>query len=145
MNDAGSPGPPLWFRALAWLGLLWNLIGIAMYLQSVGLFGDSLAGLDPAERALAASVPAWVTGAFALAVFSGAAGALALALRRSIARPLLVVSLVAVLAQSAWIVALSDARSVHGLAGLAMPALIVLIAVGLAWLATSGGRRGWLG
>ena len=144
MSDDAAPGLPGWFRLLAILGLIWNLIGVAMYLQSVGLFGDPLAGLNEAERTLALSVPAWVTGAFAVAVFSGLAGAIALVLRKAIARALLILSLVAVLAQCGWIVLLSDARAVHGLAGIAMPALIVLIAVGLVWLATSGHRRGWI-
>jgi len=142
-NDVAAKAPS-WFRLLAVIGLLWNLIGVAMYLQNVGLFGDPLAGLNEAERALAASIPAWVTAAFAIAVFSGLFGALALVLLKRVARPLLILSLLAVLAQTGWIVLLSDARAVHGLAGIAMHALIVLIAAGLAWLATSGLRRGWL-
>ena len=144
MSDDVAASAPGWFRLLAILGLLWNLIGVAMYLQSVGLFGDPLAGLGDSERSLALSVPFWVTGAFAIAVFSGLVGAICLVLRKAIARSLLILSLLAVLAQSGWIVLLSDARAVHGLAGIAMPALIVLIAVGLAWLATTGLRRGWL-
>ena len=138
------PAVPAWFRLLAFVGLAWNLIGVAMYLQKVGLFGDPLAGLTETERALAESVPAWVTAAFAIAVFSGLLGALALVMLRRVARPLLILSLIAVLAQCGWIVLLSDARAVHGLTGVAMPALLVLIAVGLAWLATSGIRRGWV-
>ncbi len=144
MSDDVAASAPGWFRLLAILGLLWNLIGVAMYLQSVGLFGDPLAGLSDSERTLALSVPSWVTGAFAIAVFSGLVGAICLVLRRAIARSLLILSLLAVLAQSGWIVLLSDARAVHGLAGIAMPALIVLIAAGLTWLATTGLRRGWL-
>lgn len=144
MSDDVAATVPGWFRLLAIVGLLWNLIGVAMYLQSVGLFGDPLAGLGDSERRLALSVPSWVTGAFAIAVFSGLVGAICLVLRKAISRSLLILSLLAVLAQSGWILLLSDARAVHGLAGIAMPALIVLIAVGLAWLATSGLRRGWL-
>jgi hypothetical protein len=144
MSDDVAAKAPSWFRLLAAVGLVWNGIGVAIYLQSVGLFGDPLAGMNEAERALAASVPAWVTAAFAIAVFSGLFGALALVLLKQVARPLLILSLAAVLTQTGWIVLISDARAVHGLAVIAMPALIVLIAVGLAWLATSGLRRGWL-
>lgn len=144
MTDEIAAPAPTWFRSLAIVGLVWNLIGVAMYLQKIGLFGDPLAGLNEAERALAAAVPGWVTAAFAIAVFSGLFGTLALVLLRRVALPLLVLSLLAVLAQTGWIVLLSDARALHGLAGIAMPALIVVIAVGLAWLANSGLRRGWL-
>lgn len=144
MDMVTGSRPPGWFRLLALLALLWNLIGVAMYLQSVGLFGDPLAGLDEAERTLAASVPGWVIGIFALAVFSGLLGALGLVLGRSWSKPLLVVSLVALLVQSGWIVLISDAREVHGLAGIAMPALLVLVGLLLVWLAQGGVRRGWL-
>lgn len=144
MTEPATARAPGWFRLLAWLGLAWNLIGVATYLQHVGMFGDPLAGMSEAERALAASVPSWVTGAFAIAVFAGLLGSIALVLLKRIARPILLVSLLAILAQFGWIILVSDARAVHGLSVLAMPALIILIAILLVWLAGKGAARGWL-
>ena len=144
MADGEAVGVPLWFRLLAILALLWNLIGVAMYLQKVGMFGDPLAGLDQAELALAASVPAWVTAVFALAVFTGLAGSIALVMSNRLSRLLLLLSLARVLAQCAWIVLMSDARAVHGLTGIAMPALITLIAAAQVALANLGLRNGWV-
>lgn len=144
MIDGEATSVPLWFRLLAILGLLWNLIGVAMYLQKVGMFGDPLAGLNEAELALAASVPAWVTAVFALAVFTGLAGSIALVMSNRLSRLLLLLSLAMVLAQCAWIVFMSDARAVHGLAGIGMSALIVLIAAAQVGLANAGLRNGWV-
>ena len=90
---------PGWFRLLSLLGLLWNAFGVYKYLQSVGMLGDPLAGLDEAHRALAESVPAWVTGAFAVAVFAGLVGSLVMVAGKRLASPLLLLSLLAVIVQ----------------------------------------------
>jgi hypothetical protein len=135
---------PGWFRLLSLLGLLWNAFGVYMYLSKVGMFGDPLAGLDAAHRALAQSVPAWVTGAFAIAVFAGLLGSLCMVARKRLASPLLLVSLLAVIVQCGWIMVLSNARAVEGAIALVMPAIITLIAILLVWLAAKGAARGWL-
>jgi hypothetical protein len=135
---------PVWFRVLAVLGLLWNGLGVYMYLKKVGMFGDPLAGLDPAHLALAQSVPAWVTGTFAVAVFSGLLGSLLMVAGKRLASPVLLLSLVAVLLQTGWIMFASNARAVEGAIALLVPACITLVAVLLVWLAAKGAARGWL-
>src|SRR3546814_13920741 len=57
MAAALPSSPPTWFRIVALLAVLWNAFGVAMYLSSVGIFGDPLAGLSEAERAAAYSLP----------------------------------------------------------------------------------------
>jgi len=135
---------PGWFRLLSLLGLLWNALGVFMYLKSVGTFGDPLAGLDPAHQALARSVPAWVTGAFAIAVFAGLLGALFMVARKRLASPLLLLSAVTVVVQMVWITLFSNAFAVEGGMALLMPGLIVTIAVILFLAAAKGADRGWL-
>ena len=144
MNATVVDRPPAWFRAAAILALVWALIGIATYFMHVGLIGEGTSAMSEAERALAESTPIWVTAAYAIAVFSGAAGALGLVLLKRWARPLLIVSLVAVLVQEAWILLFSDAAAVHGPAVLLVPVTIVVIASLLVWLAGKGEQRGWL-
>jgi hypothetical protein len=144
MSDVIGARVPGWFRLLAVLGLAWNAFGVYMYLKSVGVLGDPLAGLDPAHRALAQSVPNWVTGAFAVAVFAGLLGALLLVMLKCFAKALLILSVLAVLVQSVWIVAISDARAVEGNMAFMMPAVITLVGLLLVWLAATGDRKGWL-
>ncbi len=139
-----SPSPtsrPAWLRALALLAAIWNAFGVAMYLSSVGMFGDPTAGLSEAERAAVSSMPAWVTGAFAIGTFAGLAGSLALLLRKTWAQPLLLVSLAALLALEGWILFLSGARNEFGVG---VPITVSVGAILLAWLATHARRRGWL-
>jgi hypothetical protein len=126
---------PGWFRLLSWLGLLWNGLGVYMYLRSVGMFGDPLAGLDPAHAALGRSVPGWVTGVFAVAVFAGLLGSLCMVAGKKLAASLLMLSLLAVIVQSGWIVFVSHARAVEGMVAVAMPACLILIAFLLRWFA----------
>jgi hypothetical protein len=145
MNELIGAKAPGWFRLAALLGLAWNAIGVFMYLKKVGLFGDPLAGMGEAERALAGSVPAWVTGAFAIAVFSGLLGALGLVLLKRWSNPLLLVSVIAIVAQQVWILGMSDALAVHGNVALMMGAVILVIAALLVWLGNVAARKGWLG
>lgn len=135
---------PGWFRLASLLGLLWNAFGVYMYLSKVGMLGDPLAGLDEAHRTLAGSVPAWVTGAFAIAVFAGLLGSLCMVAGKRLASPLLLLSLLAVLVQCAWILFMSNARAVEGAMALVMPGTIVLVAILLVWLAARAAARGWL-
>jgi hypothetical protein len=135
---------PVWFRLLALLGLLWNAFGVYMYLKSVGMFGNPLAGLDPAHAALARTVPAWVTGTFAVAVFAGLLGSLLMVAGKRLACPLLVLSLVAVIVQTVWIVFMSNARAVEGMMALIMPGGITLVALLLVLVAARGAEKGWL-
>jgi hypothetical protein len=144
MGNAIGVRTPGWYRLLSGLGLLWNGFGVYMYLKSVGMLGDPLTGLDPAHAELARSVPGWVRGAFAIAVFAGLLGSLCMVAGKRLASPLLLVSLVAVAVQSAWIVLASNARAVEGAMALAMPGLITLVAILLVWLAGKGAAKGWL-
>jgi hypothetical protein len=135
---------PVWFRLLAVLGLLWNAFGVYMYLKSVGMFGNPLAGLDPAHAALARTVPAWVTGTFAVAVFAGLLGSLLMVAGKRLACIFFVLSLLAVIVQTVWIIAISNARAVEGTMALVMPGVITLVALLLALVAAKGAARYWL-
>lgn len=136
MSDTVSGADaPMWLRIVAVLGLLWNLVGCYMYLGSVGLVGGS----DPAMAA--AVLPAWVTGAFAIAVFAGALGCLGLLLLRRWSVWMLGLSLLGVLAHHLWVLLFSGLAMGNG-APLAIA--VIVIAIVLFWFAYSGGTRGWL-
>lgn len=135
---------PTWFRVVAVAGLLWELFGVAMYLMHVGILPNDTSQMSEAERSLMASSPTFVTALFAIGVFAGAIGALGLVMRRRWARPVLIVSLVAVVLQfGSWLL-LTDAIAVVGPTVFVMPLIIVLVALALVWLAGMAAQRGWL-
>lgn len=141
MATTAPASAPSWLRVAALLAIAWNAFGVAMYLSSVGVFGDPMAGLDEAERALAASIPAWIKGVFAVGTFAGLIGSFGLLFRKAWAQPVLLLSMVALLVLEGWIVFVSGAVEIHGLA---VPIAVSLGAILLAWLATYAKRRGLL-
>ena len=143
MGDVIGARPPAWFWIVAVLGLLWELFGVAMYLMTVGII-ENAQEMSEAERSLMESSPTWVTGLFAIGVFGGLLGVLGLLLRKSWARPLLILSLVAVILQFGGWLLMTDAVAVVGSSVFLMPAIIVAVAILLVWVASTGVRRGWL-
>jgi hypothetical protein len=144
MNATTADRPPTWFWAVAVLGLLWQLFGVAMYLMHVGVLPGDAGQMSEAERSLMESSPVWVTALFAIGVFAGALGALGLVLRKSWARPLLLLSLVAVILQFGGWLLMTEAVAVIGPTVFVMPAIIVAVAILLVWVANTALRRGWL-
>ena len=140
MFGARAPG---WFRVVAVLAILWNLFGVYIYLEHVGVV-PPMKAMSAEELALAASVPAWVIGAFAIAVFGTLLGCIGLVLAKAWARALLILALVAVLVQMGWVLFVSDARAIHGNEAFVMPAIVTVIGLLLVWLADKGVKRGWL-
>ena len=141
MAAALPASPPGWFRGVALLAALWNAFGVAMYLSSVGVLGDAVAGLSETERAAAESIPGWITGAFAIGTFAGLIGSVGLLLARSWAQPVLILSMAALLVLEGWILFFSGAVEAFGLA---VPVAVSVGAILLASLATHARGRGWL-
>ena len=104
---------------------------------------EMLSELPVAEQELYANTPLWATAAFAIAVFSGAFGSLFLLMRKSLATPLLIFSLVGVLVQNVHSFFISNSIEVYGPGGMIMPVMIILLAIYLIWLAKNAQANGW--
>lgn len=143
MNDPIAAPRPTWFRIVAVLALLWNLFGMWQYLSYVGVV-PMLSEMSTAETAIIARAPAWYTAAFAIAVFAGVFGALGLVLGRVWSRSLLVLSLIAAIVQFTWWCFLSGGADTIGPSFYVVPAVVILVAILLAWLAGTGVKRRWL-
>lgn len=80
---------------VAGLGLLWNLYGVLQFSRTAFIPSAQLvaAGMTPEQADLYAGLPWWMTAAFAVGVFGGAIGCVALAVRRSSAVAVFAVSL----------------------------------------------------
>jgi len=144
MNDTKSAAVPVWFWVVSGAALVWNMMGVAAYLMQVGMTTEDLAQLKQAERQLYESTPSWATGAFAIGVFGGTLGSLALLLRNALAIPLLMLSLLGILIQMFHAFFLSDAFALYGMQAFVMPSLVIVIAVLLLWFAYASRTRGWL-
>ena len=86
---------PWWYWAVALLATLWMLFGVLAWVMDLRMTPEQLALLPDAQQQLYALRPQWVFLVYAVAVFSGLAGAIGLLLRKRWATTWFLVSLVA--------------------------------------------------
>ena len=136
---------PRWYRVAAIAALLWNLLGVAMFLLHYTMSAEALAALPAEQQALFEAMPGWTWVAYAVATIGGALGALMLVMRRRAATWLLTLSLAGVVAQFLWQAVLSEAVPLLGAAqALTLPAVLVVVAALVCWFAWRADARGWL-
>ena len=140
---SGSKAPK-WFGIVAIVALLWNLLGVMAYVMQVTMSPEALAALPEDQRLLQDMTPAWATGAFAVAVFGGALGSLALILKKSWAMPILMLSLMGVVVQMFHSLFMSNSFAVFGPGGMVMPVMVMAVALYLVFLATQAKNKGWI-
>ncbi|MGZ8285712.1 MAG: hypothetical protein ACXW27_06475 [Allosphingosinicella sp.] len=110
----------------------------------VGMDPADQAKLPAAQRDLWASMPSWVTGAYAVAVWAGLVGAAGLLLRRDWARLAFAASLVAVIVQFGWTFLATPILATIGASAAAFPAFILVVPALLLWFSVAAAKRGWL-
>jgi hypothetical protein len=103
-----------------------------------------LAKMPAAQQEVWRAMPIWAKSAYAVAVWVGLSGAIALLMRQRWARECFAVSLLAVLVQFGWAYLGTTAMRALGLVGAAFPILIIVAAAFLFWFAGWAARRGWL-
>jgi hypothetical protein len=144
MTDNTTSSAPGWFRVVAGIALVWNLLGVMAYLQQAYMSPEAMAALTDEMRALMESTPAWAHAAFATAVHAGALGSLALLLKKAWAAPVLMLSLAAVIVQMIHSFFMSNSFEVFGPGGMIMPVMVIVIAVYLVMLAIKAKKSGWI-
>ena len=143
MSDTAYASQPLakWF----WFGavgvLLFMLVGVAGYLATVMTPIEQM----PADRqAVMTAMPGWQTAVYAVAVWSGLVGAALLLMRRKLAVPMLLVSLLGAIGTFLPFAVTAAVREL-ATEGDAIAAIIV---IGLCWtsfwFARHSQQRGWL-
>jgi hypothetical protein len=149
---AAAPG---WFKFLAIIGLLWNILGVLSYLFYTVLMDkmmtpEVLDAMPEADRAnveaqleLLASTPAWATGAYAIAVFGGLLGCILMLMRRNLAVPVLGLSLGGVLVQNVHNFVVANTMDVLGPTSLILPSVVLLFAILLLFAAIKAKNEGW--
>ena len=138
-GDRHSPQPlERWFWWGAIATLLFMVVGCLGYLASVFF------PIPADQRALVEARPTWMVAAYRLAVWSGLAGAAALLLRRRVAVPLLLVSLLGAI--FTFLPYLVEPRVRELASGGDRTAGLVVVALCLAalWFSRHSQQRGWL-
>ncbi|MGN7833708.1 hypothetical protein ACTJI2_19055 [Pseudoxanthomonas sp. 22568] len=132
------------FWLVAVLALIWNLIGVAMFWMQVNMSAEALAAMTEQQRQVYEATPMWLNVAFAIAVFGGVLGAIGMLMGKRWAVTMFFVSLLALLVQMIGAYLVTPAWDAYGVAGLVMPAVLIVIAL-LFWrYAQKCMVRGWL-
>ena len=140
-QDVETRTIPGWFYAVAALALLFEAFGCWMYVAQVSA---DRAALPLDQRAMWDATPTWMTAAYAVAVWVGLAGALLLVLRRRLAVPLLLVSLIAVIVQFSGLFLVPQLRQTVPESALIAPVVLILACYLIFQFARVAQRRGWL-
>ncbi|MEA3001760.1 MAG: hypothetical protein QOH81_548 [Sphingomonadales bacterium] len=144
MNGGTRASVPIWYWLAAILAFLWEAGGCYAYLTQVSMKAADMGALPAAQRDLWLAMPAWIWSVYAVAVWVGLTGALALLLRQRWARSAFLVSLLAALIQFGWVFLANPVLGSLGPSAALFPACIILIGAILVWFAGYAAKRGWL-
>ena len=138
--------PPPWYWVVSGLALVWMLFGVMALIADFMMDEAALAQMSEAQQQLYASRPQWLFVVYAVALFSGLAGAIGLLMRKAWAIPALAISLGAVVIQFGYTFLVMDAiRLLGAAAALTFPIVIFVIGVALLWFAMHSRKSGWIG
>jgi hypothetical protein len=138
----GKPTTNFWIIGGA--ALVWNLIGLVIYVGHVTMSPEALAKMTEAQQEFFVTTPVWATAAFAIAVNAGVLGSLFLLLRKSWAVPMFALSLAAIIVQDVDAYLLRDAYGILGVNGIIIPSMVFLIAVALLLYSRATKAKRWL-
>jgi hypothetical protein len=136
--------PSVTFWIISVLALLWNLMGVAAYIDHVTMTQEALQAKPIEEQQLYTDIPVWATAAFAIAVWGSTLGCILLLLRKKLATPVLSISFAAVLVQMVHSLVISKSIEVYGPGGMIMPIMIMLVGAFLIWYSRKATALGWL-
>jgi hypothetical protein len=143
------PGPssrtPRHLWAIGIIALLWNCIGAFDYLMTQTRNAAYMSAFPPEQLAWFYGLPAWVVAAWAIAVWGGVLGSILLLLRRRLAVPVFLASLVAMVVTTFQNWVLANAAEVFPDAfSRVFSVVIFVITVGLYFYARAMRERGVL-
>ena len=139
-----KPSIPMWFKISIGAAFLWTLAGVYAYYSDVTMTEETLAAMSEAQQSVYDTRPGWLVGVYAIAVFTGLAGAILLALRKKLATPLFGVSLAAIIVQMGYVLFGMNAITTLGASAAIFPAVITILGAAMLWLSMSASGKGWI-
>jgi len=142
MNYLRKPSNLFW--VISSIALVWNLMGVFNYLDQAFMTDKILETLPKEQQILYQDIPAWVTAAFAIAVFSGTLGSLLLLLKKKIATTFFIISFLGIVGQMSYGLLIDQNSDSYGPMGIAMPIIIIAFGGYLIWYSRKANEHRWL-
>lgn len=146
MSDEIETKPGTAFWVVGVLFLLWNLFGCAMYLFDATASDEALRAMENGEAWIAAKAvyPMWAQAAYAIAVWGGLLAAILLLLKKKLAVPLFVVSLIAAIICFIPNFTMAEMKAMDPDTYWLMPIIVVLLGLFEIWWSKKQRARGIL-
>jgi hypothetical protein len=145
LQTTTSKPTPWHFWLIGIVGLLWSSVGAYDYIMTQTQNEAYMANFSAEQLEFFYGFPTWVTATWAIAIWGGVLGAVFLILRRRLAEPIFLVSLVAMILTTIHNYGLSNGLEVSGDAfSLVFTAVIFLSSIGLWWYAKAMRTNGTL-
>ena len=141
---APTTKPTTAFWIISVLALLWNIIGVAMYIMQVTMTPEAIAAMPPDQQAMYTTMPSWATSAFALATWGALFGTILLLMRKKLAGPIYVASFAAILVDMYYTLFVSPMMEIAGPSGAILPIAIIAIGAYLIFFSRNAAAKGWL-
>lgn len=135
---------PIWYWIVSSILLIWNLMGILNYVQHMTITTETLEKMPENQRILYADFPEWVQMAFAIAVFGGALGSIALLIKRKIAVQAFILSLIGIVVQMGHSVSIATQMDSGGEWVYIMTVLLIATGAFAIWLSKYAVAQSWI-
>lgn len=133
MSNTVATPKHLWIVGI--ITLLWNMMGAYDYLMTQTENEAYMSKFEPAQLEYFYGFPMWVEVFWALAVWGAVLGSILLLVRKCLALPVLVVSLVSMVITAVYNFGLSEGMEIMGTGGFIFTIAIFLVALGLVYYA----------
>ena len=139
MATTTKPSTSFWVISI--LAIIWNLIGVIVYLGQAYMTDDMKALITEEQLAIIENSPIWATAAFAIAVWFGLLGSILLTLRKKLSKSVLYISLLGVIVQLIYNFFMSNAIEVYGTQGIIQPLITLAISLFLVSYAKQADKK----
>jgi len=140
-----SPGRPWHLWLIGIIGGLWSSIGVLSFVLTQLNVEAVMSGFPPQQREYFESFPWWTVAFWAIGVFGGVIGCLLLLLKKRLAVPVLLASLIgAIVCNLGGLFLLGGLAVMRETGGLSLTVFPVIFAAFLAYYARAMSRKGVL-
>lgn len=142
-NSSDKPVASFWIISI--VALIWNLMGVYMYLQQAYNTESFRAEYTDEHLAIIQATPSWGIAAYAFAVFGGMVGCFLLLFRKKLAKIFFIISLIGIVVhQVVYLTFVVNIMELFGPGSILMPLMVVLIGIFLVWYSKKSISKGWI-
>ena len=144
MSETKAPATPRHLWIVGIVALLWNLLGAMDYVMTETRNEAYMGQFTPEQLEFFYSFPAWLIAFWAIAVWGGVLGTVLLLMRKKLAVPVLLVSLLCMVVTAVHNYGFAGGVDIVGGVGFLFSVVIFVVALALVIYARGMARRGVL-